>query len=215
MIFLITFCHCIVSSDAASRVKAEAPHFAAGDGHKNLQQSATMSLDGKLRKDLPVGENNALGTVRPMSTTLWCIINITVQYLLVYTILAFIHLYQDWSEEDWPIMVRTFRNAAHTVTYGPAFCVLLLGCRMRVNWLTQGHGSAPFSVQVCMYVCTLAITLNTLFVVIFPIFVREGLSVCDKTGDPHPKVGVDHRGLNIFLQVVRYLFLLVLYGGVA
>jgi hypothetical protein len=221
LIFLITFfCNGIVSSDAASRVKSEAPHFAPGNEPEKLQLSGTTKLPaldttGKQRKDQPVGEHAALGRVAPVSTTLWCIINITVQYLLIYTILALIHLYQDYSEQEWPLLDRTFRNAAHTVTYGPAFCVLLLGCRMRINWLTQGRGSAPFTVQMCMLACTIAITVNTLFVLICPIFVREGLSVCDKTGDPYPVFGVDHRGLNIFLQIVRYLFLAVLYGGVA
>jgi len=231
--FAITFCTCVLPSGAASKFKSEALHFGIGAASRfkseslhfgtgnnqsvqHLVPQTTTTLDARLHKDSsPVGENDALGRVRPVSTTLWCIINITVQYLLVYTVLAFIHLYQDWTEKECTAIARTFRNAAHTVTYGPAFCVLLLGCRMRVNWLTQGEGSLPLHVQVCMFACTTAITVNTLFVVIFPFFVKDGLSVCEKTGDPHPVFSVDHWAVNVFLQVVRYLFLSVLYGGVA
>lgn len=225
VMFLLLFCNCIISAGAASRSKSEVPQFAVPqppstsrvefESNEHFGHLELMTANSQRHGEPTVGENNALGQVRPVSTTLWCIINITAQYLLVYTLLAFIHLYQDWTEKDFPKLVRTFRNAAHTVTYGPALCVLLLGCRMRVNWLTQGRGSAPLHVQICMYACTIAITVNTLFVLIFPLFVKEGLSVCEKTGDPHPVFGEIHWTVNVFLQVVRYLFLSVLYGGVA
>lgn len=167
-------------------------------------------------KDHPKGgENHALGKVRPVSTTLWCIINITMQYLLVYTGLAFVRLWCDYAEVECPRLEKALHNACHTVTYGPALCVLLLGCRMRVNWLTQGAGSAPLLVRVCMYACTIAITANTCLVLTFSIFIKEGLPVCEKTGDLHPQFGIDHRVMNIILHSVRYLFLIVLYGGVA
>lgn len=195
-------------------------HFLWAPKAANEEKHAPLSLKTVSTRedahDVPGGgENQALGTVKPVSTTLWCIINITVQYMAVYTLLAMVHLYQDAAGTHCRRLEHTLRMAAHTVTYGPALCVLLLAVRMRVNWLTQGQGSAPLHVQICMYACTAAITVNTLLVLVFPLFSNEGLSVCDKTGDPHPEFGEIHWVANLALNIVRYLFLSVLYGGVA
>lgn len=203
----------VIVPHAASRVEVDSGtlHFLQRIALPSVSEKEA-EIGGKPKDD---GSNKALGTVKPMSATLWCIINITIQYLCVYTCLAFVKLWSDHSDVDYPRLEKVLKNAAHTVTYGPALCVLLLGCRMRVNWLTGGQGHCPLAVQICMYACTAAITINTCLVLIFPVFVKEGLSVCDKTGDPHPDFGVDHFVLKIILNIVRYLFLMVLYGGVA
>jgi len=223
-------CNFILSSGerhgAPSQLKLEKLNLS--HGKDNFMKPHTIKQDGigvhlfdflGIGQTPHAGENLALGKVKPISTTLWCIISITVQYLFVYTCLALVRLWCDFSELECSKLLKTFRMASYTVNYGPALCVLLLGCRMRVNWLTQGRGDMPLFVGVCMYACTIAIILNTLLVLIFPIFVEEGLSVCKRTGDPHPPThphhGVEHWGVKIALQIARYLFLSVLYGGVS
>merc|ERR1719450_1279919 len=123
--------------------------------------------------------------VNPVSTSMKCVINLTIQYMIVYTALALCRTAADSfgiNYERLPVQ-KILYTATQTVNYAPMLAVLFLGCRMRVLWLTQGRGNPPEWVQMCMYMCTYAVLLMTLCVCIIPVFTGEALGVDQKTGD--------------------------------
>merc|ERR1719482_2511860 len=120
-------------------------------------------------KEVPV--IGSLFDVTPVSTATKCVINLTMQYLIVFTALALCRTvtdkfgcaYGNISAE------RILTTATWTVAYAPMLAVLFLGCRMRVLWLTQGKGNPPEYVQAAMYCATYSVLAMTLCVVVIPI----------------------------------------------
>merc|ERR1719487_475481 len=87
--------------------------------------------------------------VRPVSTSLQCVISLTLQYMIVFTALALCRTAADVFNikyDNLPIQ-DILKTATHTVSFAPMLAVLFLGCRMRVTWLTQGKGNPPEYVQ--------------------------------------------------------------------
>merc|ERR1719191_2152923 len=128
----------------------------------------------------PKGE--AMGAVSPVSTTLKCIINLTIQYLVVYTALALMRTYHDLSGAPRGKVEQTLKTAAMTVTFAAPLCALFIGCRMRVLWLTQGTGNPPEWVQMCMLGCAYAVLATTLTVCIIPVFTGGSPKINEKSG---------------------------------
>lgn len=168
----------------------------------------------------------ALGEVAPVSTTLECIINLTIQYLAIYTILALVRSYHEISGTRPGKVEDALKAAATSVTYAPALCVLFLGLRMRVLFLTKGEGNPDEWVQYCMYACSYAVLANTLLVLVIPVFVKSwNVEVDDTTGDlkadnpfgqskdSKKKNPFENAALAWTFTALRYLVLLGLYGG--
>jgi len=140
------------------------------------------------------GERNAMEnipvvgdkfTVNPVSTTMKCVISLTLQYMIVYTALALCRMGADaWGlkYDNLPIQ-KILVTATLTVNYAPMLAVLFLGCRMRVLQLTKGKGNPPEWVQLNMYFCTYSVLLMTLIVCVIPLFTGEVIGVDPKTGD--------------------------------
>merc|ERR1719482_1653509 len=102
--------------------------------------------------------------VHPVSTSMQCVISLTIQYLIVYTALALARTVadvMDWKYENFPV-TDILKTACITVSYAPMLAILFLACRMRVTWLTQGKGNPPEYVQAAMYCATYAVLLMTL-----------------------------------------------------
>merc|ERR1719217_1882229 len=94
--------------------------------------------------------------VNPVSTSMQCVISLTIQYMIVYTALALCRTAADVFNikyDNLPIQ-DILKTATYTVNFAPMLAILFLGCRMRVTWLTQGKGNPPEYVQVSMYCAT-------------------------------------------------------------
>merc|ERR1719326_2363219 len=77
--------------------------------------------------------------VNPVATSLQCVINLTIQYLAIYTAIAVLRVVADFmgqNSKSWTIG-ESLDQATLTVNYAPMLAVLFLACRMRVLWLTQ------------------------------------------------------------------------------
>merc|ERR1719261_1378260 len=123
--------------------------------------------------------------VNPVSTSMQCVISLTIQYMLVYTALALCRTAADVFNvkyENLPIQ-DILKTACLTVNFAPMLAVLFLGCRMRVTWLTQGKGNPPEYVQVAMYCATYAVLAMTLCVCVIPLFTGTPLKADKETGD--------------------------------
>merc|ERR1719454_956661 len=104
-------------------------------------------------------------------TALKCVINLTIQYLGVYTALAILRVVAEFQGENvksWTIG-ESLGQAVLTVNYAPMAAIMFLACRMRVTWLTQGKGNPPESVQMWMYAITYSILALTLVALCVPL----------------------------------------------
>merc|ERR1719408_418360 len=120
--------------------------------------------------------------VAPGSTSMQCVISLTIQYMLVYTALALARTAAKSLGVDYgktPVL-EILKTATLTVNFAPMLAILFLACRMRVTWLTQGKGNPPTYVQAAMYCCTYAVLAMTLCVCVVPIFTGKAIKVTDK-----------------------------------
>jgi len=159
------------------------------------------------------------GNFRPdaMSTALSCVINLTIQYMLVYTALALVSTFADvlnWNMNGLRLC-EILEQAKLTVNYAPMLACLFLACRMRVNWLSQGKGNPPTSVQVCMLCCTYAVLAMTLVALVVPVFTGKPVQVDEETGDIQQDYNpFENRLVAIAFTVLKYLIMIGLYVGV-
>lgn len=155
-------------------------------------------------------------TVRPVSTSMKCVINLTIQFLVVYTAVAICRTLADsFGMEHQKLPVEMIlKTACQTVNYAPMLAVLFVACRMRVLWLTQGGGNPPDSMQMWMYSCTYMVLLMTLTVCIIPVFTGEAINI-------DPSTGCIREGEEPFqimwlawsFTLLKYIAMLVLYIG--
>jgi len=154
--------------------------------------------------------------VEPVATSINCVINLTIQYFVIYTALAIIRTAADvWSlkYEQVPVQ-KILQTAALTVNYAPMLAVLFLAVRMRVTWLTAGRGNPQEWVQMWMYCCTYAVMMMTLIVCVIPLFTGEVIGVDQKTGD----IKDDAKPFDNFIlagcfTVLKFLIMIGLYVG--
>merc|ERR1719460_1247301 len=123
--------------------------------------------------------------VPPVSTTMQCIINLTIQYFVVYTALAIVRTYNElYKEAPLKTSLSILQVACTTVNYAPMLSVLFLGTRMRALQLSGGkpddHGLPQDWVKMCMQACAWSVLVQTVMVVCVPL-VLGGT----------PKVGAD------------------------
>merc|ERR1719316_1159371 len=109
--------------------------------------------------------------INPVSTALKCVINLTVQYMGIYTAIAMIRVWADFSGANvmsWAIY-ESLLQATLTVNYAPMLAIMFLACRMRVLWLTLQKGNPPIWVQGWMYGATYSVLALTLIALCVPI----------------------------------------------
>jgi len=154
--------------------------------------------------------------VNGVTTSMQCVISLTIQFMIVYTALAICRMAADsfgLKYENVPIQ-KILVTATLTVNFAPMLAILFLACRMRVTQLTKGQGNPPEWVQVCMYFCTYSVLLMTLVVCVIPLFTGETIGVDPKTGDIADEAEPFKNSiLAIAFTVLKYLILIGLYGG--
>merc|ERR1719504_540865 len=154
--------------------------------------------------------------VTPVSTSMKCVVSLTIQYFIIYTAIAVARTVADVfniSYGDTPVM-DILKSAATTVSFAPMLAVLFLACRMRVTWLTQGKGNPPEYVQAAMYCATYAVLAMTLCVCVIPIFTGKVIGVDVKTGDiPADAKPFDNKIVAGCFTALKFLIMLGLYAG--
>merc|ERR1719169_275498 len=147
---------------------------------------------------------------RGVSTSLQCVISLTIQYMLVYTALALCRAAADVFNvkyENLPIQ-DILKTACLTVSFAPMLAILFLACRMRVTWLTQGKGNPPEYVQAAMYCATYSVLAMTLCVCVIPIFTGKVMKVDPKTGDiPMDEKPFENAAVGVAFTVLKYLIM--------
>merc|ERR1719262_657373 len=119
--------------------------------------------------DLPTS-----GGYHAVSTTMKCGINLTIQYMIIYSALAVARTASDglgWKYEQVPV-TKILGQCTHTIAYCPMAACMFLAIRMRVIWLSQGAEWDPQPwVCVCMQYVTWSILATTLIVAVIPLFI--------------------------------------------
>lgn len=147
----------------------------------------------------------------PVSVTAQCIITLSVQYFLVYLVLALLRTYNQIKNFSRTKASDLFQVAAYTVNFVPMLCILFLLARMRSLQLDPQWGKPQVWAEICFWVCTTAVNLQTIFVLVVPILLGGQVSPGTTEGDVHFKF--NSSALKTVFLMIRCVLLLCLYGG--
>merc|ERR1719316_447487 len=153
--------------------------------------------------------------VNPVSTALKCVINLTVQYMGIYTAIAIIRVWADFSganANSWAIY-ESLLQATLTVNYAPMLAIMFLACRMRVLWLTLQKGNPPIWVQGWMYGATYSVLALTLIALCVPIFTGEKVKFNERGDIDEESKPFSNKFAAIGFTVLKYLIMIGLYVG--
>jgi len=189
----------------------------AGNGY--LEGSPLYKGDGKEgSSDIDYTCTNAApppeGCTPPVSTTMKCVINLAIQYFVLYSALAFVRSYVELSGSPLPQVTSTLSAACMTVNYAAMLSVLFLGTRMRAVQLSGGkpddYGLPQWWVKTAMWVCVSAVQVQTLIVLALPFIIGGSPKVAeDGTPELPPSPGIVAK----ILGVLRWVTMVALYGG--
>jgi hypothetical protein len=155
--------------------------------------------------------------VPPPSPTLQCVISLSLQYFIVYTLLALLRTINQFSGQSLIGWQKVAETACTTVTYAPALSALFLGCRMRAIQLSAGQpqrfGLPQPWVQTAMFCCTYAVLAQVILVVVVAMFTGEAGAKTDDDGNIDMQAMHGAGILGLIVSVIRYLVMAALYGG--
>merc|ERR1719484_238304 len=152
--------------------------------------------------------------VPPVSTTMRCIINLTIQYFILYTAVAVVRTYNQFTQSPLRSTLSTLTAATATVNFAPMLSVLFLGTRMRALQLSQGQPDEydlpqPF-VKIAMQCCAYAVLVQTLTVLALPLVLGHTPAV---GADGIPEVKSTPGIVGTILTVLKWTCMAALYGG--
>merc|ERR1719387_635710 len=150
----------------------------------------------------------------PVSTTMKSVINLEMQYFVLYSALAGVRSFTELTGTQLPMITTTLNAACMTVNYAPMLSVLFLGTRMRAIQLSGGepdkyHLPQDY-VKTAMWLCVCAVQIQTLVVLALPI-VSGGAPKVAKDGTPEPPTSPGI--VTTVLGVLRWVTMIMLYGG--
>jgi len=208
IVFLLTL-------QKASATRAHSAGFMKA-GTSMVQQKHRMSIDMEDAADepTPMFTKETMPAVAP---TLQCVISLSIQYFVVYTLLAIIRTANQFTGHSMLGIQKIMETAATTVTYAPMLSVLFLGVRMRAIQLSQGQTEKyqlpqPW-VQQAMYTCTYAVLAQVVLVLMMPVFTGEWDVKCDEDGNLDMSKMQTGGIMGTVVSVVRYIVMAALYGG--
>merc|ERR1719261_1105467 len=156
-------------------------------------------------------------TMPAVAPTLQCVISLSIQYFVIYTLLAMIRTANQFTGYSMLGFQKILEAACTTVTYAPMLAVLFLGVRMRAIQLSQGQTEKyqlpqPW-VQQAMYMCTYAVLAQVILVLMMPIFTGEFEVECDDDGNLDTSKMQAGGLMGTVISMVRYIGMAALYGG--
>jgi len=147
----------------------------------------------------------------PVSVTAQCVITLSVQYFFVYLVLAFLRTYNQVKGFSRTKASDLFQVAAYTVNFAPMLCILFVLARMRALQFDPEWGRPQLWAEVCFWACTIAMNLQTFFVLIVPTLLGGQASPGTSEGDVRFKFNSSF--LKNMFFTIRCILFLCLYGG--
>merc|ERR1719191_1559535 len=150
-------------------------------------------------------------TMPAVAPTLQCVISLSIQYFIIYTLLAIIRTANQFTGHSMLGVQKIMETACTTVTYAPMLSVLFLGVRMRAIQLSQGQTEKyqlpqPW-VQQAMYICTYAVLGQVILVLMMPIFTGEFNVECDEDGNLDTSKMSTGGMMGVIISIVRYILM--------
>merc|ERR1719159_1732222 len=147
----------------------------------------------------------------PISVTMQCVINLTVQYFTVYLGLWIAQTVKDFMSYELSKLSDLMEDAKATIAFCPMLAILFVGTRMRALLITNNRGAPQGWVQDGMYMATWAVLIQ--FLMVLAVGIASGGRVeCDEDGTP--KWAPAHPILVYCALGLKWLTFLFLYGGV-
>jgi hypothetical protein len=159
--------------------------------------------------EAPAGPEHTL----PVSPTVQCVVNLTVQFFFVYLVLIVMSTVSELSGGKYPL--ETYRvfaaveAAKTTVAFAPMLSILFVTTRMYALLITDKKGAPQAWVQDGMFMSTWALLIS------FGLCLSTGCIMeveTDEDGNVTNKFSNQYVG--IAMVAVRYLTLVLLYGGI-
>merc|ERR1719271_827637 len=119
----------------------------------------------------------------PISVTMQCVINLTVQFFTVYLGLWIAQTVKDFIGWDMHKLSDLMEDAKATIAFCPMLAILFVGTRMRALLITNNRGAPPGWAQDGMYMATWAVLIQFLMVLIVGIASGQRVQ-CDEDGTP-------------------------------
>jgi len=152
-----------------------------------------------------------------VSTTMKCIISLTIQYMIIFTALGICRSYLDFQgvKHEDSAAAKALKSASETMFYAPMVCMMFVGFRMRVLQLSKGTGNPQDWVRMSMQAVTYSILANTLLVMIIPLFTNTKVEIDENTGEMTTKGAnpFQNDAVATIFTVIRYVVFLGLYVG--
>merc|ERR1719262_1056023 len=153
--------------------------------------------------------------INPVSTALKCVINLTIQYMGIYTACAICRVvaeFQGVNPKDWRAY-EALVQAQVTVNYAPMLAIMFLACRMRVLWLTLGKGNPPIWIQGWMYACTYSVLAMTLVTLVIPLLLGKYVELNERGDIKAEYKPFENKIAAICFTVLKYLIMIGIYIG--
>merc|ERR1719262_222204 len=152
----------------------------------------------------------------PISVTMKCVINLTVQFFLVYLLLWVAQTCKDFLGMELPKVSQLMENAKGTIMFCPMLAILFVGTRMRALMITNNKGAPQGWAQDGMYMATWAVLIQFLMCLLVGLgawFNNESAAVeCDDNGTPKWQPG--NPILVYVASALKWITFLFLYGGI-
>merc|ERR550537_493259 len=112
----------------------------------------------------------------PISVTMQCVINLTVQFFVIYISIWVAITVKEFTGWEWHFITNAMENAKGTIAFCPMLSILFVATRMRAMTLTNWKGAPQGWAQDGMYMATWSILLQFLMVLLIPLctLVMEG-----------------------------------------
>merc|ERR1719379_3263957 len=155
--------------------------------------------------------NLFIGGDPPVSPAVSCVINLSVQYFVVYLLVAVAKTVQQLKGETSNKAVDVLQLAAYTVNFAPMLCILFISARIRALQIDPTDGNPQPWAQACFYMCTYSVLVQTALVIAIPAICGGKVLKGESEGD----ITFEHKNgpLSMLLDCVRWIAMVCLYGG--
>merc|ERR1719265_1025844 len=161
--------------------------------------------------EAPAGPEHTI----PVSPTVQCVMNLTAQFFLVYLLMTIMITVSEVSGGKYPLETYKLFSALEaskaTLAFAPMLSILFVTTRMYALLITDKKGAPQAWVQDGMYMATWSLLISFLMCkvsgcVMDEVKQDEDGNVVNKFSNPY---------VGYFMVFVRYLCLVLLYGGIA
>jgi len=150
----------------------------------------------------------------PISPTVQCVMNLACQFFFVYGMMAVMVTVSEISSGTVPLETYTLFSALDaakaTLAFAPMLSILFVTTRMYALLITNKRGAPQAWVQDGMFMATWSLFISFWACLVTGLFM--GKVETDEDGNVVNKFS--NRYLCIAMSVVRYLSMLLLYGGI-